>query len=312
MGNAIIFPGQGCQTVGMGREFYDNFEAARNVFKEVDDVLGRKLTRTIFDGPQEELTLTDNAQPAIMGVSMAILASVEAESGRNFEDICNFSAGHSLGEYTALCASKSLTLDTTAKLLEIRGETFRHVGEKNRGSMAVIGAPLDLVEKIVRESTLAGEILEITNDNTDDQLVLSGNEKSLDRAIELAKINGIGRVKKLAVAGAFHSKLMEPAVKIMREALENVEINEPKVSIVANYTAEVEDTSEIKNNLLNQITNRVRWRETMINMEKFGVDSFLELGPSRILGNMVRKTCPEARVTSIASLENLKEFLKTL
>ncbi|MDR1494482.1 MAG: ACP S-malonyltransferase [Rickettsiales bacterium] len=311
MVTAIIFPGQGCQMVGMAQEFYDNFSTAREVFDEVDDITAKKLTKLIFEGPLEELTQTSNAQSAIMAASMAILRTIESESGEKMESLCSFSAGHSLGEYTALCASRSLTLADTTKLLKIRGETFAEVGERNHGSMAVLGASLGLVEKIVRESVLAGEILEITNDNTDDQVVLSGNRDSIDKALEQAKVRGISKIKKLSVSGAFHSKLMEPAVEIMRSALENVKIAEPVVGIMANYRAELENSSEIRDNLLSQITNRVRWRETMLNLSKLGVDSFLEVGPGRVLTNMVRKTCPEAKATTIGSIEQLKKFLKT-
>jgi [acyl-carrier-protein] S-malonyltransferase len=247
-----------------------------------------------------------------MAVSMAILRSLEFECGLSFEKLCGFTAGHSLGEYTALCASESLTLGAAAELLRIRGEAFREVGMASHGSMAVFGAPLNLVEEIVGESVMAGEVLEITNDNTDDQVVLSGSENSVDRALELARSKGISRVKKLSVSGAFHSKLMEPAVDIMRGALESVKIGRPVVGVMANYSAEPENADEIRGNLLRQITNRVRWRETMLNLEKLGVDRFIEIGPGRVLTNMVRKTCPKATALSISSPEGMREFLGTL
>ncbi|MDR3078566.1 MAG: ACP S-malonyltransferase [Rickettsiales bacterium] len=312
MSNAIIFPGQGCQTVGMAKEFYDNFRVAREVFDEVDDVLGRGLSKIIFEGPLEELTSTDNAQPAIMAASLAILRTLESESGRKMENLCDFTAGHSLGEYTALCASRSLTLGDTAKLLKVRGETFAEVGKRSQGSMAVLGASVAVVEEILGESTLAGEVLEITNDNTDDQVVISGNEASLAWALEVAKARGISKMKKLSVSGAFHSKLMEPAVGPMAIALGEVSPAEPVARVMANYRAELEARDEIKDNLLDQITSRVRWRETMLNLSGLGVRRFLEIGPGRILTNMVRKTCPSAEASAIGSLEQLEEFLKTL
>jgi [acyl-carrier-protein] S-malonyltransferase len=307
---AIVFPGQGCQVVGMAKEFYDNFAVAKRFFEEANSILGKNLTEIVFNGPIEELTYSDNAQPAIMVASIAMLEVLKSETGRNIDSLCEFVAGHSLGEYTALCASQSLTFPDTLRLLRVRGEAFMKANRINGGAMAVIAASIAEVERIVRESTIDGELLEITNDNAADQVVISGNSGSVDAVLNLAQTYGISRLKRLNVSGAFHSKLMEPAVGDMRRALETCPVSNPLVDVVANYTAEVEAVEDIKENLLKQITHRVRWRETMLNLEKYGVDTFIEIGPGKILTNMLRKTCPEAKTLAINSLEHVGEFVK--
>ncbi|MDR2077963.1 MAG: ACP S-malonyltransferase [Rickettsiales bacterium] len=309
---AIIFPGQGCQVVGMAKEFYDNFAIAKRIFEEANDILGKNLTKIIFDGPFEELTLSDNTQPAIMVTSIAILETLKSEIGKDIDSICKFTAGHSLGEYTALCASHSFSFSDAVRLLRVRGEAFLKAGEMSSGAMAVISAPIAEIDKIIAESRLDGELLEITNDNTYDQVVISGNARSVDRALDVARDRGISRLKKLSVSGAFHSKLMEPAVDDMHRALENCRVSTPAVSVVANYTAKIETVEEIRSNLLEQITHRVRWRETMLNLEQYGVNIFIEIGPGRVLTNMVKKTCPNAKAIAISSLEQMKEFIETL
>ncbi|MDR2778433.1 MAG: ACP S-malonyltransferase [Rickettsiales bacterium] len=310
MTKAIVFPGQGCQVVGMAKEFYDNFAVAKRFFEEANSILGKNLTEIVFNGPIEELTYSDNAQPAIMVASIAMLEVLKSETGRNIDSLCEFVAGHSLGEYTALCASQSLTFPDTLRLLRVRGEAFMKANRINGGAMAVIAASIAEVERIVRESTIDGELLEITNDNAADQVVISGNSGSVDAVLNLAQTYGISRLKRLNVSGAFHSKLMEPAVGDMRRALETCPVSNPLVDVVANYTAEVEAVEDIKENLLKQITHRVRWRETMLNLEKYGVDTFIEIGPGKILTNMLRKTCPEAKTLAINSLEHVGEFVK--
>jgi [acyl-carrier-protein] S-malonyltransferase len=312
MTRAIIFPGQGCQMVGMGKEFYDNFAVAKRIFEEANDILGKNLTKIIFEGPMEELTSSDNAQPAIMVTSIAILETLKSETGKNIGDLCKFVAGHSLGEYTALCCSQSFTFSDSVQLLKARGEAFTKASKINGGSMAVISAPIPEIEKIVKESTIGGEILEITNDNAQDQVVISGNSRAVDTALTIARAQGISRLKKLSVSGAFHSKLMEPAADDMRCILETYLVSNPVVAVVANYTSRIESIEEIKGNLIKQITNRVRWRESLLNLEEYGTGTFVEIGPGRILTNMVRKTCPEAKAIAISSLAQLKEFIEML
>lgn len=308
MKKAFIFPGQGSQIVGMAKEFYDNFSVSKNVFEEVDEALGENLKKIIFEGSIETLTITSNAQPAIMTASIAILEAIKNETGLSIEKLCDFVAGHSLGEYTALCACNAITLADTAKLLKIRGNAFLKAGEKNIGCMAVIGAPINIVEEIVEKSTIDGEILEITNDNTSEQCVLSGNLNSIDKALDVAGKSGIKKIKKLTVSGAFHSKLMEPAVLMLTESLSDILISEPRVPIISNYTAKIENKDEIKENLIKQVTNKVRWRETMLNLESLGVELFFEIGAVRILSNMVKKTCQKASALAVNSIKDMTDI----
>lgn len=309
MVRAVIFPGQGSQIVGMAKDFYDNFKVSRDVFQEVDEALNKKLSDVIFNGPMEELTITSNAQPAIMVACMAIVRALEQELGFAISKLCSFTAGHSLGEYTALCAANCIRLDETARLLKARGDAFQKASEKNPGTMAVISAPLEIVENIVKEAVLDGEVLEVTNDNTSEQVVISGHVGSVDNALEIAKRDGIRKVKELAVSGAFHSKLMEPAVEIMKNVLEHVEIYEPEISVFSNYSSVVENKDEIKENLIKQIVNKVRWREIVLNMEKLGVKQYIEIGSGRILSNMIGKICPAAETMAINSIESMRDFI---
>lgn len=312
MNKAFVFPGQGSQSVGMGKDLYDNFDVAKNVFKEVDSALGKELSRIIFDGPQELLTQTENAQPAIMCVSMAILRVLEQESGKKINELCKFVAGHSLGEYSALCASGAISLSDTAKLLKIRGESFAKAGSQSKGAMmALVGATIDQAEDVANKARKDGEVCQIANDNTIGQVVLSGNEASIDEAVRIGTEMGIKRAIKLQVSGAFHSELMKSAVENMEKALSDVKIETPKVPLIANVSASVvSSSSEIKDSLLRQITGRVRWRETMLFFEKEGVTDIIEVGPGKVLSGMVAKTTPNITAFSINSLESLREYLK--
>ncbi len=312
MNKIFTFLGQGSQAVGMGKEFHDNFDIAKKVFQEVDEALEKNLSKIMFEGPQELLTETENAQPAIMCCSIAILKVLEQESGKKIQDLCKFVAGHSLGEYSALCASEALTLSDTAKLLKIRGESFAEAGKASKGAMvALVGATIEQAEEIAKKAKQSGEICQIANDNTVGQVVLSGNENSIDEAVKIATEMGIKRAIKLPVSGAFHSELMKPAVENMKKALENVKILTPKVPLISNFTAKItSNPNEIKENLLNQITGRVRWRETMLLCETNGVEEFVEIGSGKVLTGMVAKTCPNAKTFAVNSIESLKEYLK--
>lgn len=311
MNKAFVFPGQGSQTVGMGKDLYDNFDVAKEVFEEVDNTLEKKLSKIIFEGPQELLTQTENAQPAIMCVSIAILKVLEKESGKNIQELCSFVAGHSLGEYSALCASEAITLSDTAKLLKIRGESFANAGKHNKGAMvALVGATIEQAEEIANKAKQDGEICQVANDNTVGQIVLSGNEKSIDEAVKIATEIKIKRAIKLQVSGAFHSELMKPAVENMQKALDNVKIFTPKVPLIANvYADQISDPKQIKESLLKQITSRVRWRETMLLFEQKGVEEIVEVGPGKVLTGMVSKTTPNIKTFTINSLESLKEYI---
>lgn len=310
---AIVFPGQGSQTIGMAREFYDNFDIAKKVFQEVNDTLQKDLTKIMFEGPEDLLTDTENAQPAIMTASIAILEVLKQETGLKINNLCNYTAGHSLGEYTALCASDSINLANTAKLLKIRGKSFADAGKVAQGSMAaVIGASIEQVEELVNKARLENEVLDIANDNIVGQVVISGNINSIDNAINIASEMKIKRAVKLQVSGAFHSPLMESAIKNMETILEEISINKPVVEVFANYTANIEKQSEIKDNLLKQITSRVRWRETILNMKEKGVKEFVEIGSGKVLSNMIGRMCPENKVISINSIDTLKEYIKDI
>ena len=308
--NAFIFPGQGSQSIGMAKEFYDNFNEAKLVFEEVNDTLGKDLTKIMFEGPEDLLTDTENAQPAIMTASIAILKVLEKESGKNINELCSYVAGHSLGEYTALCASESLSLRDTARLLKVRGKAFADAGKKNAGIMvALVGATIEQAKEVAEKAKIDGEICQVANDNTVGQVVLSGHINSMNKAIEVATEMKIKRAIMLKVAGAFHSELMLPAVEEMKEILENVVINVPKVKVIANYTANIENVSEIKDNLLKQITGSVKWRETMLLLEKLGMNKFVEIGSAKVLTNMVSKTCSNVNAIAINSIESMKGFI---
>lgn len=311
MNKAFVFPGQGSQTVGMGKDLYDNFDIARDVFKEVDSALNKDLSKIIFEGPQELLTQTENAQPAIMCVSIAILRVLENETGKKINELCKFVAGHSLGEYSALCASGAISLGDTAKLLKIRGESFAEAGKQSKGAMAaLVGATIEQAEEVANRARQEGEICQVANDNTVGQVVISGNEKSIDEAIKVATEMGIKRAIKLQVSGAFHSELMKPAVENMKKALNDVKIETPKVPLIVNvYAGQVSSPDEIRESLLKQITSRVRWRETMLSFEKNGIEEIVEVGPGKVLTGMVVKTTPNIKAFAVNSLESLKEYI---
>lgn len=310
---AVVFPGQGSQTIGMAREFYDNFDIAKKVFQEVNNTLQKDLTKIMFEGQEDLLTDTENAQPAIMTASIAILEVLKQETGLKINNLCNYTAGHSLGEYTALCASDSINLANTAKLLKIRGKSFADAGKVAQGSMAaVIGASIEQVEELINKARLENEVLDIANDNIVGQVVISGNINSIDNAINIASEMKIKRAVKLQVSGAFHSPLMESAIKNMETILEEISINKPVVEVFANYTANIEKQSEIKDNLLKQITGRVRWRETILNMKEKGVKEFVEISSGKVLSNMIGRMCPEDKVISINSIDTLKEYIKDI
>lgn len=313
MKTSVVFPGQGTQAVGMAKEFYENFDVAKQVFEEVNSTLKKDLTNIMFNGPEDLLTNTANAQPAIMTASIAILKVLEKELGYKINNLCSCGAGHSLGEYSALCASGVISLSDTAKLLKTRGEAFASSGEKMPGSMAtIIGKTIEEVEEIIDKARIKDEVLGVANDNMAGQTVISGNINSVENAIKIAQEIGVKKVIKLPVSGAFHSKLMEPALENMKEILGDITINESSFDIFANYTAKVEKKDEVKDNLLRQITGRVRWRETIDNMTNIGVNSFIEIGFSTQLNKMIKRMCPEAEVLSINSIDSLKDYINSI
>jgi [acyl-carrier-protein] S-malonyltransferase len=307
---AIVFPGQGSQAIGMGKDLFENFASAREVFQKTDEILGVNLSKIMFEGPADELTKTENTQPALMAVSIALITVLEKEFGKKFSDLCALTAGHSLGEYSALCAAGSLSLEETAKLLQVRGREMAKCGEKTQGAMAaILGVEPAVAEEIAKEAA-GGDVCQVANDNSVGQIVISGSKAAIDRAIEIAKGKGAKRAIALPVSGAFHSALMLDAQNIMRDALAKADVKTPIVSVVANVTAKIVlDPNEIRDLLAKQITGSVRWRETMLFMESQGIEEIIEIGSGKVLAGLVGRTCPNLKSRSIQNLEDIKNFI---
>ena len=310
MKTALVFPGQGSQVVGMGKDLFENFAAAREVFQKTDEILGVNLSKIMFEGPSEELTKTENTQPALMAVSIALTTVLEKEFGKKIEDICSFVAGHSLGEYSALCAAKAISLEETAKLLQVRGREMAKCGEKSQGAMAaILGVEIEVAEAIASEAA-QGDVCQVANDNSVGQVVISGSKAAIDRALEIAKAKGAKRAIALPVSGAFHCALMLDAQNQMKIALEKAEIKSPLIPVVANVTANlVTDPNEIRDLLTRQITGAVKWRETMLFMASSGVEEIIEIGSGKVLAGLVGRTCPNMKSRSIQNFEDLKAFV---
>ena len=309
---AFLFPGQGSQSVGMGAALADASQAARDTFGEVDEALGQNLFKLMREGPEDDLKLTENAQPAIMAHALAVFRALTREGGVSLEKVAHFVAGHSLGEYSALCAAGSFDLPTTAKLLKLRGQAMQAAVPVGVGAMAaLLGADLQLAEKIAAAAA-QGEICTVANDNDPSQVVISGHKGAIDRAIELAKEMGAKRAVLLPVSAPFHCPLMQPAADAMREALDQVVIAAPAVPLYANVTAQPEtDPDIIRGQLVEQVTGMVRWRESVANMAEAGVDEFVELG-GKVLGSMVKRIAPDAKVTSVVTIEDVEALAKEI
>jgi [acyl-carrier-protein] S-malonyltransferase len=305
---AFIFPGQGSQAVGMGAALAEASRAAHDVFAEVDEALGQNLFRLMRDGPDEELKLTANAQPAIMAHSIAVFRTI----GVHLADVASFVAGHSLGEYSALCAAGLFDLATTAKLLKLRGQAMQQAVPVGQGAMAaLLGANLELAQKIA-DAAAQGEVCTVANDNDPSQVVISGHKGAIDRAIESAKEMGAKRALLLPVSAPFHCPLMQPAAEAMRDALGYVVVEAPAVPLYANVTAQPEtDPDTIRDQLVEQVTGMVRWRESVANMADAGVDEFVELG-GKVLGGMVKRIVPDAKVTSVVTIEDVEALAKEI
>jgi [acyl-carrier-protein] S-malonyltransferase len=312
MMRAFLFPGQGSQAVGMGAALAEASRAARDTFAEVDEALGQNLFRLMREGPEDELKLTENAQPAIMAHSLAVFRALTNEGGVDLAKAANFVAGHSLGEYSALCAAGSFDLPTTAKLLKLRGQAMQQAVPVGGGAMAaLLGADLALARRIA-EVAAQGEVCTVANDNDPGQVVLSGHKGAIDRAIEMAKEMGAKRAVPLPVSAPFHCPLMQPAAEAMRDALSYVVVDDPKVPLFANVTAQPEsDPDTIRNLLVEQVTGMVRWRESVGNMFDASVEEFVEIG-GKVLGPMVKRIAPDAKVTSVISIENVEALAKEI
>ncbi|MCZ8324265.1 MAG: ACP S-malonyltransferase [Sphingomonadaceae bacterium] len=309
---AFVFPGQGSQKVGMGADLAEASPAAREVFEEVDDALGQKLSAIMREGPEDVLTLTENAQPAIMANAIAVLRVLEREGGITLAEKADFVAGHSLGEYTALCAAGAFSLADTARLLKLRGQAMQAAVPVGVGAMcALLGADIDKAQKLA-EAAAEGEVCTVANDNDPTQVVLSGHKGAIERAIAMVKEFEIKRGVALPVSAPFHCPLMQPAADAMAEALGKTPPGALRVPLFANVTAAVvSDPAEVQRLLVEQVCGRVRWRESVIAMQVAGVDSFVELG-GKVLGPMIGRSVSDVTVTSVVGMTDIEALAKEL
>jgi len=309
---AFVFPGQGSQKVGMGVELAEASAAAREVFEEVDDALGQKLFQIMKEGPEDVLTLTENAQPAIMANAIAVLRVLEKEGGVALADKADFVAGHSLGEYTALCAAGAFSLADTARLLKLRGQSMQAAVPVGEGAMcALLGADIDKASALAAAAA-DGEVCTVANDNDPTQVVLSGHKAAIERAIAMVKDHGIKRGVLLPVSAPFHCPLMQPAADAMAAALEATPPGPLRVALFANATAAVAtDPAEVRRLLVEQVTGRVRWRESAIAMKAAGVERFVELG-GKVLAPMITRSAGEVEVTSVVGMADIEALAAAL
>jgi len=309
---AFVFPGQGSQKVGMGGELAEASAAAREVFEEVDDALGQKLFAIMREGPDDQLTLTENAQPAIMANAIAVLRVLEKEGGIALAGKADFVAGHSLGEYTALCAAGAFGLADTARLLKLRGRAMQAAVPVGVGAMAaLLGADIEKAQALA-DAAAEGQVCTVANDNDPGQVVLSGHREAIERAIGLVKDFGIKRGMALPVSAPFHCPLMQPAAEAMAEALDKTPPGPLRVALFANVTAAIAtDPAEVQRLLVEQVTGRVRWRESAIAMKAAGVESFVELG-GKVLGPMINRTVDDVTVTSVVGMADIEALAKEL
>ncbi|HTI01831.1 MAG TPA: ACP S-malonyltransferase [Acidisoma sp.] len=316
---AFIFPGQGSQFVGMAQDLAAAFTSARDVLAEVDDTLGQRLSKLMFEGPAEELTLTENTQPALMAVSLAVLRVLEQDGNLALPQAAALVAGHSLGEYSALAAAGGLSIAETAQLLRLRGSAMQRAVAPGEGAMAaLLGTDLEQAQSICAEAAIDPEtelrrIVQPANDNGGGQVVISGHRDAVERAIEIAKARGIKRAMLLPVSAPFHCALMAPAADAMAEALATATIKAPTVPLVANISAaKASDPTELRKLLVEQVTGMVRWRESVLAMAEMGVNQFVELGAGKVLSGLVRRILPDATTISIGTPTDIEAFLKSL
>ncbi|MCB2049961.1 MAG: ACP S-malonyltransferase [Novosphingobium sp.] len=309
---AFVFPGQGSQKVGMGKELADASAVAREVFEEVDEALSQKLSSLMFEGPEDALTLTENAQPAIMANAIATLRVLEKEGGLAIADKADCVAGHSLGEYTALCAVGGFSLADTARLLKLRGQSMQAAVPVGEGAMcALLGADLEKAQALA-DAAAEGQVCTVANDNDATQVVLSGHREAIERAIAMVKDHGIKRGVLLPVSAPFHCPLMQPAADAMAEALAKTPVQALRLPVYANVTAAlVSDPAEEQRLLVEQVTGRVRWRESVIAMAAAGTEQFVELG-GKVLGPMIGRTAKDVQTTSVVTMEDIENLARTL
>jgi len=310
----MVFPGQGAQAVGMGRDLAAAFAEARRVFEEVDDALGEHLSRLIAEGPEQELTLTRNTQPALMAVSIAALRVLERVSGTDVAGFCRFVAGHSLGEYTALTAAGSLSVNEAARLLRIRGEAMQQAVSVGEGAMAALmGLDLEAVRDVTRVAAEEDGVCTLANDNAPGQVVISESRSAVERAIAIAADRGGRRSVMLPVSAPFHSPLMEPAADALSSALDQVDLRPPAVPVISNVTAsEIREPGEIRKLLVEQITGMVRWRESVAYMRAREIDTLVEVGFGRVLGGLAKRIDRDLATFSVGTAEELNAFAEVI
>lgn len=313
MATAFTFPGQGSQAVGMGRALHEAFPAARAVFDEVDAALGEKLSTIMFEGPEDVLTRTRNAQPALMTVSMAAVRALEAE-GVSVKTHAAYVAGHSLGEYSALAAAGSLAVGDAARLLRARGEAMQKAVPEGVGAMAaLLGLDLEAAEAVAREAATADEVCQVANDNAPGQVVVSGHRAAVERATEIAKGKGARRAMMLTVSAPFHCALMEPAAEVMANALASAELHPPAVPLVANVlAAPLTDPTEIRQQLVEQVTGTVRWRESVAWLAGNGVTRIVEIGAGKVLSGLAKRIAPDMKASAAGTPEEVRALAAEL
>jgi [acyl-carrier-protein] S-malonyltransferase len=310
MSRAFVFPGQGSQTVGMGRDLAQAFSSAKAVFDEVDDALGQKLSQIMWEGPQETLTLTENAQPALMAHSLAVMRVLEAEKGLKLAEHVKFVAGHSLGEYSALAAAGAFTVGDAARLLKLRGQSMQKAVPVGQGAMAaLLGVGLD-VARLIAADAAQGDVCDIANDNEPTQVVLSGHKTAIDRVAEVGKKHGLRRAIPLPVSAPFHCRLLQPAADAMAEALEKVDVKSPTVPVIANViAAPITDPAEIRKRLVEQVTGTVRWRECVLAMAAAGVTELYEIGSGKVLTGLAGRIDKSLKALAVGTPADIEAAL---
>ncbi len=310
---SFVYPGQGSQAVGMGRDFFDASLVAKETFQEIDEVLHQNLSQLMFEGPLEDLTLTENAQPALMAVSLAIHRVLEKEAGFDFANKVSFVAGHSLGEYSALASTQALSLADTALLLKARGRAMQEAVPLGQGTMAaLLGSTLDQVEEICLRAR-EGQVCEVANDNCPGQVVISGHTEAITRALTIAAETGLKRALKLPVSAPFHCSLMAPAADTMAEKLAASTFNKPVVALIPNVSVTPEQNPQaLKNLLVQQITGRVRWHETILTLKESGVTKIVEIGAGKVLSGLVKRIDPDLEAITVNTPQDVETFLKSV
>ena len=310
---SLIFPGQGSQFVGMGRDLFDTYSVAKEMFEELDDALGYSLSKIMFDGPMESLTLTEHTQPSLMAMSAVISKIIEIESGISLENYINFAAGHSLGEYSALTVAKAINFVDAAKILKLRGQAMQTAVPNGKGGMAaILGADMATAEEIAAEASKVG-ICSVANDNSVGQIVLSGSSEAIEKAIEISKKMGIKKSIRLSVSAPFHCELMAPAAENMVEELKCLDIKQPKIKIISNVTAKsVSSPQKIRELLVSQITATVRWRESVLYMIANGTRRFIEIGAGKVLTGLCRRIDKDIKCSSVETPQDIENILTLL